>query len=555
MLSAHHPHPLPRPRFDVPHHAHAVPRSADLFLHQINRLVDAAARVSPVSDLTVEDDVPVSPSGPNYHYAAEPASSYPSSYPPYPHRDSPFRIASPPEIDASPLPHSLASLGPLSAPHSTDRFPVSSFPAGSRQDPLSDRTPRYGTLPRISTSNVLEHQRRLSEPALPYMAQPAPASGAQNRAHQYSFPTYDATSPHSPESPFLPRVASLGALRHDYQPHPDWKQEPDEHRHHADPALGDVSPFQPSFSGSLASSPPLQYAVRSEDNTYGPSPPGTGTSSSSTTPAALPAQRSGKDSPDSSNKKTYSFVALPGNAVRKRPRRRYDEIDRLYQCSWPECNKAYGTLNHLNAHVQMQKHGPKRSPNEFKELRKQWRKAKKEYESPGLGPIRRSMSLRGEHQDLYPGHPYHRSFSHNSALSPQLAVAIPHLRQDGSYLVDHLRYPDSRTQVDPHGYSGVDYRQQQQQQQGAWPASSSREMYQSPLSTQSGYPAYLDSQTAQMLESPSAIAYHSPARSDRLPPNSMLLTPLMPSGSGDSYTDPYYDDKPRGGDQGSGDEY
>ncbi|KAF9047134.1 hypothetical protein BDZ89DRAFT_890121, partial [Hymenopellis radicata] len=84
-------------------------------------------------------------------------------------------------------------------------------------------------------------------------------------------------------------------------------------------------------------------------------------------------------SPDSDSKR-YSFVALPGNAVKKRPRRRYDEIERLYQCSWPDCNKAYGTLNHLNAHVTMQKHGPKRNPNEFKELRKQWRKAKKESE-------------------------------------------------------------------------------------------------------------------------------------------------------------------------------
>jgi hypothetical protein len=32
--------------------------------------------------------------------------------------------------------------------------------------------------------------------------------------------------------------------------------------------------------------------------------------------------------------KTYSFVPLPGNAVKKRPRRRYDEIERLYQCSF-----------------------------------------------------------------------------------------------------------------------------------------------------------------------------------------------------------------------------
>lgn len=89
------------------------------------------------------------------------------------------------------------------------------------------------------------------------------------------------------------------------------------------------------------------------------------------------------------NSKTYSFVALPGNAVKKRPRRRYDEIERLYRCrcvfclpagsrwrglaalesgtdcrrcSFPNCTKAYGTLNHLNAHVTMQKHGSKRSP-------------------------------------------------------------------------------------------------------------------------------------------------------------------------------------------------
>lgn len=31
--------------------------------------------------------------------------------------------------------------------------------------------------------------------------------------------------------------------------------------------------------------------------------------------------------------------------------------------SWPNCSKAYGTLNHLNAHVTMQRHGAKRSPN------------------------------------------------------------------------------------------------------------------------------------------------------------------------------------------------
>ncbi|KAF9107945.1 hypothetical protein BGX29_004058 [Mortierella sp. GBA35] len=75
--------------------------------------------------------------------------------------------------------------------------------------------------------------------------------------------------------------------------------------------------------------------------------------------------------------KIYSFVPLSGVNSKKRPRRRFDEIERLYVCNWVDCEKSYGTLNHLNAHVTMQKHGPKRNPAEFKELRKAWRKHKK----------------------------------------------------------------------------------------------------------------------------------------------------------------------------------
>ncbi|OAV92870.1 hypothetical protein PTTG_27511 [Puccinia triticina 1-1 BBBD Race 1] len=72
----------------------------------------------------------------------------------------------------------------------------------------------------------------------------------------------------------------------------------------------------------------------------------------------------------------YNFNILPG-APRKRARRRFDEVERLYDCNYPGCSKAYGTLNHLNAHISMQKHGPKRLPQEFKEIRKEWRARKK----------------------------------------------------------------------------------------------------------------------------------------------------------------------------------
>lgn len=53
----------------------------------------------------------------------------------------------------------------------------------------------------------------------------------------------------------------------------------------------------------------------------------------------------------------------------------------MYKCGWNGCEKAYGTLNHLNAHVTMQSHGNKRTPEEFKEIRKEWKARKKEEEA------------------------------------------------------------------------------------------------------------------------------------------------------------------------------
>ncbi|RPB16982.1 hypothetical protein P167DRAFT_202884 [Morchella conica CCBAS932] len=77
----------------------------------------------------------------------------------------------------------------------------------------------------------------------------------------------------------------------------------------------------------------------------------------------------------------YSFVPIPGAQQHKRPRRRYEEIERMYKCGYNGCEKAYGTLNHLNAHVTMQSHGVKRTPEEFKEIRKEWKARKKEEEA------------------------------------------------------------------------------------------------------------------------------------------------------------------------------
>ncbi|KAJ5666907.1 Zinc finger C2H2 [Penicillium macrosclerotiorum] len=92
----------------------------------------------------------------------------------------------------------------------------------------------------------------------------------------------------------------------------------------------------------------------------------------SASPAATAGPRPGQ---------VYSFVPIPGAQQHKRPRRRYEEIERMYKCGWQGCEKAYGTLNHLNAHVTMQSHGAKRTPEEFKEIRKEWKARKKEEEA------------------------------------------------------------------------------------------------------------------------------------------------------------------------------
>jgi hypothetical protein len=54
----------------------------------------------------------------------------------------------------------------------------------------------------------------------------------------------------------------------------------------------------------------------------------------------------------------------------RRHRRKFDEVERLFRCNFGTCQKSYGTLNHLNHHIVLQGHGPKRKPSEFPEIRR-----------------------------------------------------------------------------------------------------------------------------------------------------------------------------------------
>ncbi|EGG05349.1 uncharacterized protein MELLADRAFT_107591 [Melampsora larici-populina 98AG31] len=108
----------------------------------------------------------------------------------------------------------------------------------------------------------------------------------------------------------------------------------------------------------------------------------------------------------------YNFNMLPV-APRKRARRRYDEIERLYSCSYPGCTKAYGTLNHLNAHITMQKHGPKRLPQEFKEIRKEWRARKKAEAEARSAPYKNAQQAQKNHHS----HHHHSQFQAHRPLT------------------------------------------------------------------------------------------------------------------------------------------
>ncbi|PPQ63815.1 hypothetical protein CVT24_009810 [Panaeolus cyanescens] len=306
---------------------------------------------------------------------------------------------------------------------------------------------------------------------------------------------------------------------------------------------GSLSPMQPNFSGGLLNSPTslLPYSPVGVDP-YGPSPPGTGTStSSSIAPPSLgphspsrsfasSLQRSLSSSQIASeavDRKTYSFVALPGNTVKKRPRRRYDEIERLYQCSWPDCAKSYGTLNHLNAHVTMQKHGPKRSPNEFKELRKQWRKAKKESEAASAAMRRESYSDGyDDHVNYNPRYLAHRQQQHSLASS----VSLAHNTSADRFAVsiDNLRYPlesddtlgggyDSRPRS--YGSSGIP---------ASWHGNSSSLISRTHVQSQQHQQHYESNSVhhSQLPHLPINRPSQQQQALNRLPQNSTLLTPL-----------------------------
>lgn len=194
-----------------------------------------------------------------------------------------------------------------------------------------------------------------------------------------------------------------------------------------------VAPYFGSRLGMLPQYPPAEPPVPHQHQTRRrPAQPPisvdrTRLLSSSRNPPTLPEPDNNTDLHVSTNPNTnqtvYSFVPLPGAAQQKRPRRRFEDIERIYHCNYPGCTKGYGTLNHLNAHVTMQRHGPKRLPDEFREARREHKARRKEAEK------RKKSEQQKKQQQIEDGEEEAQA-QQGSSSSSQLQLPGPSSLQD-----------------------------------------------------------------------------------------------------------------------------
>ncbi|KAJ4150027.1 hypothetical protein LMH87_010795 [Akanthomyces muscarius] len=239
-----------------------------------------------------------------------------------------------------------ASAQPYPPPPKDAAYPATATPASD-----------YGVYPppARSTSAYPDHVQRAYQPAS------SPSTGSMAQQNNPSIAQPSPTYPYGQHSPYAPNPDMAHSYSHPNsnmyaQPRPEWGGYATQH------GAAPLTPGHPVYGQS---------------------------------PASAPQQRPNQ---------VYSFVPIPGAQQHKRPRRRYEEIERMYKCGWNGCEKAYGTLNHLNAHVTMQSHGQKRTPEEFKEIRKEWKARKKEEDALRKADEERQRSQAAANGGQEPGH-------------------------------------------------------------------------------------------------------------------------------------------------------
>ncbi|KAF2487834.1 hypothetical protein BDY17DRAFT_320348 [Neohortaea acidophila] len=228
--------------------------------------------------------------------------------------------------------------------------------------PSSDYGSRSSSYPEYAQRGYADGQsNRYPAPATPghaaAMAQTSSPSQSLSEAHRLHGrnPSNMTSDGEVPIDPSIAQSSPSYPPPHNYSPYPPQHD-------------------MPQYAGQPMAYGRPDWAGQYQQPMYGHSPVTSGAGAPNMVAHTLPRPPAGGH-PLST---VYSFVPIPGAQQHKRPRRRYEEIERMYKCGWNGCEKAYGTLNHLNAHVTMQSHGTKRTPEEFKEIRKEWKAKKKE---------------------------------------------------------------------------------------------------------------------------------------------------------------------------------
>ncbi|EQL33989.1 hypothetical protein, variant 3 [Blastomyces dermatitidis ATCC 26199] len=278
--------------------------------------------------------------------------------------------------------------------------------------------PAEGRPSNISSSNTPQPDYGLNPPA------PAPP---QTQPQQQQQQQHQAQAQPQPQAPPPP------AARPPPGPYPEYLTRQPQYHHapHTQPggAAGMAQATNPSIAASSPTYPPpySPYNPQGHEMTQYPGhPPPQMYGRPDWPPHQYGQHPHGLPGPYSSPGTTvYSFVPIPGAQQHKRPRRRYEEIERMYKCGWNGCEKAYGTLNHLNAHVTMQSHGAKRTPEEFKEIRKEWKARKKEEENQRKAAEERERAAAQANQQVdgsAPADPSQaaQSTSYPGGIRPQL---------------------------------------------------------------------------------------------------------------------------------------
>ncbi|KAM0216438.1 hypothetical protein ACHAQD_007900 [Fusarium lateritium] len=243
-----------------------------------------------------------------------------------------------------------------------DHASAAQYPVKQEVNYSTSATPtsEYGVYPQSARSGSFpDHVQRSYHPA-----SSTSSGGMAQQQNSPSMPQQDGRShqTHPVKSdndvPIDPSIAAPSPTYASYGQHSPYATNPDMTHSYSHPGGGMYHQPRPDWTG---------YGQ------HGGAPLTPGHPVYAQNPASAP--------PPQRPNQVYSFVPIPGAQQHKRPRRRYEEIERMYKCGWNGCEKAYGTLNHLNAHVTMQSHGQKRTPEEFKEIRKEWKQRKKEEEA------------------------------------------------------------------------------------------------------------------------------------------------------------------------------